>query len=64
MSETKYTSYRFVWLSRMQQNLVQTRDVPIPHFKLIPILLLIPPFRADTDTANTTDSFLSIKHHQ
>ena len=30
-------------------------DVPIPHFKPIPILLPIPAFRADT-----TDTFLSI----
>ena len=36
------------------------RDVPIPHFKPIPI----PPFRADTDTTDTTDTFLSIEHHQ
>ena len=50
-----------------------SRDVPIPHFKPIPILLPITPFRADTDidtadtdidTADTTDTFLSIEHHQ
>ena len=41
-----------------------TRDVPIPHFKPIPILLPIPPFRANTDTADTTNTFLSIEHHQ
>ena len=43
---------------------VMARDVPIPHFKPIPILLPIPAFRADTDTANTTNTFLSIEHHQ
>ena len=43
---------------------VLIRDVPIPHFKPIPILLPIPAFRADTDTADTTDTFLSIEHHQ
>ena len=43
---------------------VPIRDVPIPHFKPIPILLPIPAFRADTDTADTTDTFLSIEHHQ
>ena len=43
-----------------------TSDVPIPHFKPISILLPIPAFRADTntDTADTTDTFLSIEHHQ
>ena len=43
-----------------------TRDVPIPYFKPIPILLPIPAFRAntDTDSADTTDTFLSIEHHQ
>ena len=42
------------------------RDVPIPHFKPIPIILPIPAFRADTDTitADTTDTFSSIEHHQ
>ena len=36
-----------------------TRDLPIPYFKLIPILLPIPAFRANTntDTADTTDNF-------
>ena len=43
---------------------VEIRDVPIPHFKPIPILLPIPAFRADTDTADTTNTFLSIEHHQ
>ena len=36
---------------------VQIRDVPIPHFKLMLILLPTPAFRADTDTADTTDIF-------
>ena len=44
--------------------LVVSRDVPMPHFKPIPILLPIPPFRADTDTADTTDTFLYTEHHQ
>ena len=39
-------------------------DVPIPYFKPIPIPLPIPAFRADTNTANTTNTFLSIEHHQ
>ena len=42
--------------------ITKTKDVPIPHFKLI--LLPIPAFREDTDTAKTTDTFLSIEHHQ
>ena len=48
------------------KNNMATSDVPIPHFKPIPILLPIPTFRADTDTdtADTTDTFLSIEHHQ
>ena len=48
----------------MKNELVINRDVLIPHFKLIPILLPIPPFRADTNTTDTTDTFLSIEHHQ
>ena len=46
--------------------LLKYSDVPIPHFKPILILLPIPAFRADTntDTANTTNTFLSIEHHQ
>ena len=36
---------------------VVTSDVPIPHFQPIPILLPIPAFRADTDTADTPDTF-------
>ena len=45
---------------------LKNNDVPIPHFKPIPILLPIPAFKADTDTdtADTTDTFLSIEHHQ
>ena len=39
-------------------------DVPIPYFKPISIPLPVPAFRADTDTADTTDTFLSIEHHQ
>ena len=41
-----------------------SRDVPIPHFKPILILLPIPAFRADIDTVDTTNTFLSIEHHQ
>ena len=43
---------------------VDTSDVPIPHFQLILILLLIPVFQGDTniDTADTTNTFSSIKH--
>ena len=47
-----------------QEVVVIARDVPIPHFKPIPILLSIPAFRVNTDTADTTDTFLSIEHHQ
>ena len=43
---------------------IETSDVPIPHFKPIPILLPIPALRANTNTADTTDTFLSIEHHQ
>ena len=35
---------------------IMVRDVLIPHFKPIPILL-IPAFRADIDTVDTTDTF-------
>ena len=40
------------------RNDIVTRDVPIPHSKPIPIRLPIPSFRADTDTADTTDTFI------
>ena len=48
----------------IKRNLTSS-DVPIPHFKPIPILLPIPEFRADTDTdtADTTDTFPSIEYH-
>ena len=47
-----------------EQVVVSTSDVPIPHFKPIPIPLSISAFKTDTDTADTTDTFLSIEHHQ
>ena len=39
------------------EKVVCPRDVLIPHFKPIPILLLISTFGANTDTADTTDIF-------
>ena len=44
--------------------LIVNSDLPIPYFKPIPIPLPIPAFKADTDTADITDTFLSIEHHQ
>ena len=64
--KTKHHKKRPNFSDLTLKNNMATSDVLIPHFKLIPILLPIPTFRADTDTdtdtADTTDTFLSIEH--